>query len=928
MTRFAGKYNLYLYREKGVDDSEQPTGVPVLFIPGHAGSYKQVRSIAAEATFYYYKHYAHDPEKWHSGVRNLDFFTVDFHEEFSALHGQSLLEQAEYLNDAVDYILKLYPQSRQQKYSYKTGATTTTSTTSGHKIETTPPPDPTSVIIIGHSMGGIVARTMFTMSNYQHGTINTVITMSTPHMLPPAPFDWQISKLYDDINQFWREGFSPQEQPQLSYNHNNAYPPPPHISLRDISIVSIAGGTLDNTVCSDSTNIGSIVPATHGFTVFTTAVPYVWTGSDHVSILNCNQFVKVIAKTLLDLVDVRRGSQTKALEERMQILRQTLLSGLEDRKGDGSDVQLGNLSFYNLPSSDVLYLNPGERWTIGKEPKVKMTFLPTVANADAFAILSDDEVHRPKDNRFELLLCSQVSTSTSPTPNITRVACRSVNSISVPVPASTKNDIHPFSGNTFSFGVIEFKEMGAYSYFTVLDKHAASTDGGDQGDPQKSRSQFLMVEPFKKSTHTQVIRQSMLSIALEGVHVKTGPGLFTSIHIPAIESPILAYHLKVSRPNCRSFDVHFAPFLRQSISTMHESKFYVNLADNTLGGLDETDVSIHGRSAFTSIVSASHDVDQNGLSFQIWMDPTCPEPVQLDLSIDWYGSAGRLGFRNGIMLATFSFITVMLVFAAQIRCYNHTGIYPHFGQGLSYCFRRSLPFVLLSVSICSILQCTTTTPNHYTLDDFWYLPSSTKRLSWQDIMNGNTDPFFWWIPLAGLAASIGVVSLLWLVVEGAIRLIAYLSMSFTKHVGLGFWSMVNRSQETKQQQVQRRALTTVILFLAVATFIPYQFVFVVAFLVQIVTCIRALIRYKVSSNQAGLRRLNRYNYLLSILLLFFTLLPFNLPILMVWIRNISVHWFVPFSSDHSVLAIAPFMIHVEILIGNRRMLPRQCNRSG
>ncbi|EPB84720.1 hypothetical protein HMPREF1544_08519 [Mucor circinelloides 1006PhL] len=875
MTRFAGKYGLYLYREKGVDYSDQPTGVPVLFIHGHAGSYKQVRSLAAESAFYYYRNYVHDAEKWQQGVRNLDFFTVDFHEEFSALHGQSILEQAEYLNDAIDYILKLYPQTRKYDAEAKL-------------------PDPTSVIIIGHSMGGIVARTMFTMSNYQHGTINTIITMSTPHMLPPVPFDWQISQLYDDINHFWQEGFSHHDQ-QTDDSHT--YPPPPHVSLRDISIISMAGGTLDNTVCSDSTNMGSIVPATHGFTVFSTAVPQVWTGADHVSILTCNQLVKVVAKTLLDLVDVRRGTQTKPLEDRMHIMRHAFLSGLEDRKGDGSDVELGNLTFYNLQPNESLFLKPGERWVIGQEPVANIILLPTVANADAFSVLSDSSIGY--NGRFELMLCSKVNGYVS---NATRVACRSTNPVAVPIPASTQNDMYPFSGNTFSFASIEFKEMGTYAYLAVIDK------GGQSGG-------FLVVEPFKKSTHNQVIRQSMLSIALEGVHVKTGPGLFTSIRIPSIESPILAYHLKVSRPHCRNYPTHFAPFLRQSISTMHESKFYINLADNNQA---ETDVSIHGRTAFASIVSNSRDIDQNGLSFQLWMDPTCPEPLQLDLSIDWYGSAGRLGFRNGIMLATFSFITVMLVFAAQIKCYNDTGIYPHFGQGLSFCFQRSFPLVMVCVAICSIAQCASPS-THYTFDDLWYLPSS--KLSWQDIMTGNTDGFFWWIPLAGLALSVGVVSLLWLIVDGAIRISAYASVFFTKQCGLTSWP--SRNHESRQQQFQRRAVTTLILFLLVATFIPYQFVFVVAFLVQIVTCVRALVRSKASVNY---QRPNRYNFMLSILLLFFTLLPFNLPILLVWIRNISVHWFVPFSSDHSVMAIAPFMIYVEILTSNRKMLPRQKNR--
>lgn len=79
--------------------------------------------------------------------------------------------------------------------------------------------------------------------------------------------------------------------------------------------------------------------------------------------------------------------------------------------------------------------------------------------------------------------------------------------------------------------------------------------------------------------------------------------------------------------------------------------------------------------------------------------------------------------------------------------------------------------------------------------------------------------------------------------------------------------------------------------------------------------------YIQSPNQE-LKKYNRYYYLQSLLLLFITLLPFNAPILVVWIRNLSVHWFVPFSSDHSVIAIAPIMIYVEMLTNQKTILPR------
>ena len=86
----------------------QVKGVPVLFIPGNAGSYKQVRPIAAEAAYYFHDVLQHDEYALRRGKRALDFFSVDFNEDITAFHGQTLLDQAEYLNEAVAYILALY----------------------------------------------------------------------------------------------------------------------------------------------------------------------------------------------------------------------------------------------------------------------------------------------------------------------------------------------------------------------------------------------------------------------------------------------------------------------------------------------------------------------------------------------------------------------------------------------------------------------------------------------------------------------------------------------------------------------------------------------------------------------------------------------------------------------------------------------------
>ncbi|KAK0844019.1 GPI inositol deacylase [Friedmanniomyces endolithicus] len=143
-TRFASKYSLYLYREGGVDEDTRVKGIPVLFIPGNAGSYKQVRPIAAEAANYFQNELRVDTAAVGSGKRPLDIFTVDFNEELSAFHGQTLLDQAEYLNEAIAFILALYHNP-------------------SRSLREPGLPDPKSVIILGHSMGGVVARTMLHM---------------------------------------------------------------------------------------------------------------------------------------------------------------------------------------------------------------------------------------------------------------------------------------------------------------------------------------------------------------------------------------------------------------------------------------------------------------------------------------------------------------------------------------------------------------------------------------------------------------------------------------------------------------------------------------------------------------------------------------------------------------------------------------------
>jgi pimeloyl-ACP methyl ester carboxylesterase len=265
-TRFATKYSLYLYREGGVDEDTRVKGIPVLFIPGNAGSYKQVRPIAAEAAHYFHDVLRLDKAAIADGKAPLDVFSVDFNDNPS----RSLREPGL--------------------------------------------PEPKSVIILGHSMGGVVARTMLRMPNYQEHTVNTIVTLSAPHARAPVTFDADMVATYNDINTYWRKSY---------------LEPPSRNPLADVTLVSVAGGGLDTMIPSESTSLTSLVPDTHGFTVFTSSIPNVWTGMDHLAIMWCDQFRKALVKAVFDVVDVKRSAQTKPQAQRIKAIRKRLLTGME-----------------------------------------------------------------------------------------------------------------------------------------------------------------------------------------------------------------------------------------------------------------------------------------------------------------------------------------------------------------------------------------------------------------------------------------------------------------------------------------------------------------------------------------------------------------------------------------------------------------------
>lgn len=107
------------------------------------------------------------------------------------------------------------------------------------------------------------------------------------------------------------------------------------------------------------------------------------------------------------------------------------------------------------------------------------------------------------------------------------------------------------------------------------------------------------------------------------------------------------------------------------------------------------------------------------------------------------------------------------------------------------------------------------------------------------------------------------------------------------------------------------------LMLLVTFFAPYQFAFLVTFIIQFLTTVKSLLVARdpsSSSRQASKTRLwDQHNYHFTILFVMLCLLPINALILVVWVRNLAVGWLAPFSSDHNVLSVLGFLLNVEAL---------------
>ncbi|KAK9463098.1 PGAP1-like protein-domain-containing protein [Lipomyces oligophaga] len=930
-SRLASKYSLYLYREQSIDLSVEPTGVPVLFIPGNAGSYKQVRELAAEAAHLFYESiepFKSDDQSYSS----LDFFTADFNEDFTAFHGRTLLDQAEYLNDAISFILSLYSSAYQ------------VSNNSG-KFSLRPP---SSVILIGHSMGGFVARTMFTLPNYRAESVNTIITLSTPHSVPPTTFDWDLVDIYQRVNRFWRESYS-----DLMIGKN---------PLSSVSLISIAGGSGDTIVPSDYTNIASLVPPTNGFTVFSYTIPNVWTGVDHLAVAWCHQLRHAIVDALLQIVDCREPSRTKSLSARMEIFRSQFLTGLETLAPKSVPFALGHDTLLQIPDNLDIYTKKQRRIVIrdfGKPDvsKLYMTPVPTESNRDfILSILTSHELSCEGDQELTILLCEEhdekldtdalkkrfgtvIDKSTGGRKK--SYACSNLATDRALLPA-----IAPTSEVPFSYIQYNIADLHGYKYVAIIDSYKEQVSG------------FVSIEIFLSKDYLYTLSPGIISSLIGGSRLKlpaTRTG-FSEISLPGLTNSIMSYNLHLSNSKCSSHEALFNPLLRQFLTEPYESKFFPDAQD--------VKIWFHGSSPFVPLITGPGNRGPPSLKLQLWQDPTCSNPIEMKISVDVLGTLGNLVIRYRTAISALPLAVAAMVIFAQFNSYDNSGTFITFGAALDVFIGKGLFLVCLASSlfvVCisylipqSTLQFAAVGDKSSTTDDTEY-----RMVQNNDIFLGISDPYLFFVPPILFVISTAMCIVVYYVVISFLLFIAT-TLDRLSYVHVQASSGTPTSgiprDRTKSNRILiqvysigsltlryilfgvrsfistlafisggSRFLTIFTLLLIVSAYVPFQFAYLVVLIVHVNTCIKSL--RVLSPQYVPVERFGPIfsNFSISILMLMIWVLPINIPVLIVWIHNLSVKWTTPFSSHHNLLSITPIIFLVENMTSGK-MIPRSSSK--
>lgn len=857
-TRFAKKYHLYLYREQKVDPTPISStneilldGVPVLFIPGNAGSFKQGRSIAAQAANYYFSDNDQSLLSLEDyNKKNLDFFTLDFNEDFTAFHGQTMLDQAEFVNDCIKFILSLYQTSKGTK-AEKYG------------------PLPTSVIIVGHSMGGIVSRVLPLLDNYVPESINTILTLSSPHSLSPLSFDGDLLKVYKKIDEFWVKEF---DDPS-SFIYNN------------VSIISITGGILDDVLPSDYTLVESVLndvaPLNNGLTVYTSGIPKVWTSIDHLAVVWCDQLRKVVAKLLLEIVDKNSACKTISLQKRMSLFQFSLLD---------------NNIFEN-----ELISNDGRTSVSNDATSVKfLKFIGDSIEVDSFNdkgkyMISLDQL---KSSTFwDLEICSSIETFDNIDVSLcdSYFKCQKISYLFKDIPNSKFNTLEEStSGDEKSDKSLTImnETLNQYEYLKINIKEQVNSK--------------LSISKFKTDNYINV---KFIDLVLFGVKLPVNRNANMQLfNIKTFISSNIAFKLEIDS-DFMSGENH--PLIKQHISQPYETKWHIVKPET-----ESLSITTAVNPPFIPTTTNYHLIE-----LKLYNDDH--KVHSLKLKIDFIHTLKLIIKRYRLSFATFPVGLTCIMFLFQLRSFAETGEIISMTKCLKYCCSFITVWGLVLCSFIELLLQFNVVRKVFNLVDCVMVNDNLFNKAYSKFQKneflGNSGLSLDNILIDYLVLMLSLV--LVMLTGGLILVVEKLANKCKKKIDYR-GDQEEDMEKTKKLGLQQiltlgRLLKFGVLIFAVFFYVPYQLIFVLLTISHLLYVV-ILFFSSIKSNR------NVVEFNKAILLMMLLILPVCIPIVVVFLHNLAVNWKTPFRSHHNILAIFP-IISLVFCLQNDMMLKQEKN---
>ncbi|KAJ3261327.1 GPI inositol-deacylase [Boothiomyces macroporosus] len=562
------RYQLYKHHEAGRD----VRGIPVLFIPGNAGNYTQVKSLGSVAYRLWLKRNQSD--------HPLDLYTMNTKGELAAFHSNLLEDQAFYANEAIQYILESYPKNIQ----------------------------PESVIILGHSMGGIVARSIPKLKNYQPGTIKDIFTLSSPHKEAPIPITRSIVKLYRNLNTFWRQ------------EHRDGG------GLENITFVSIAGGSRDTILDSDTTYINSFADPSRSYHGISTGIPHVWTSGDHEGAVWCDQILQKIVSGAFEVSKKPNAS----VNERMALL---------------NHLYVGPKAPLPLPKFGDVKIHLRNLRVLLNENYVELPTLTTAEYEDRYIRITLP----PYETRhmYELHLISNIESlnvlGCAKETVDSELQCKAINGYINPLPVPDKGDFKivfrdPMNMKTpnRSFWVSLDMSVGGHDELDTIVFHVP---------PQKSGFLYADIRFPQKRVENDLTTRAGLTITPSSVK--------TNVKFLPIKDPIVKYKLKIQRLKGKSA----VTGLDHQIPTNFPMLVMQKIAN------ESRPISLVNNQVVFFYVDRNHELN-NGLEFDIWSDPHT-DPYEFLLQVDVLGSLSAFTTFFKTIWVSLGFCSVLLSFTSD-----------------------------------------------------------------------------------------------------------------------------------------------------------------------------------------------------------------------------------------------------------------------